>query len=208
MTKEEKQQIKEREKEYIGLFKQIAKKYEMKYKANTLFFTHKDYFIKILYDFSVENNNIMYSATIKYMVYDDIQWDILDMADNKKEPLSLRATGAFSAFGYKLIPAYKVVSLEDNPERVLNNVLSEIKKLVENFNEDIDSKVLDMLGEKEEDKMEAVSAVFIVYIHQKEYKKARELIEKCMENGYEGSFGNNGKMFVELALEYLNKNNL
>jgi len=80
--------------------------------------------------------------------------------------------------------------------------------LVENFNEDIDSKVLDMIGEKEEDKMEAVSAVFIVYIHQKEYKKARELIEKCMENGYEGSFGNNGKMFVELALEYLNKNNL
>lgn len=38
MTREEKQQIKEREKEYIGLFKQISKKYEMKYKANTLFF--------------------------------------------------------------------------------------------------------------------------------------------------------------------------
>lgn len=207
MTREEKRQIKAKKEELKELIKKIGKKYGMKHRLCCLFFTYKDYFIDITYRFYPPNNTVMYRAAIKYLDYDDIQWDVLDMSDNKKEPLSLRAVGAFSAGGIQLSDN-KVVSLEDNPERVLNNILSEIKQKAENFNEDIDSKILDMVGEKEEDKMEAVTGLFIVYIHMKKYTEARDLIEKCLKNGYEGSYGNNGKMFVELALEYLNKNNL
>ncbi len=203
MTREEKQQIKVKEKEYKELLKEIAKKYGIKQKSYMLFFTHKDYFVSMFYSFNVTNNTIRYDSIIKYMAYDDIQWDILGMSENKKEPLSLRATGAFSAFGFHLIPPYKYVSLGDNPEEVLNNLLSEIKQMVENFDEDLDERILLELQTRPHPTQE-----FIVYVHQKQYAKARKLAEDCIKNGEEGTFGNNGKDFFELALEYLDKNNL
>lgn len=203
MTREEKA----KKKEYTELIKKLGKKFGMKHKQCVLFYTFKDYFIDIIYRFGVKSNTFMYRAGIKYMDYDDIQWDVLDMSDNKKQPLSLRAVGAFSAGGIQFIEN-TVVSLGNEPEVVVDNILAEIKQKTEAYNEDIDSKILDMIGEKDEDKMEAVTKLFIVYIHIEKYSEARELIEKCLENGYEGSYGNKGKMFVELALEYLDKNNL
>ncbi|MBO6219435.1 MAG: hypothetical protein J6N81_07675 [Treponema sp.] len=203
MTREERQQIKEKEKEYKELIKQVGKKFGMGHKQCDLFFVHKEYFVDILYDFHVEQNNIMYSATIKYLDYDDILWDILDMPDNKNEPLSLRAYGAFSAYGLKLVPPYKFVSLGDNPEYVISKTLSDVKQMVENFDEVLDERILLELRTRPHPTKE-----FIVYIHQKQYAKARKLAEDCIKNGEEGTFGNNGKDFFELALEYLNKNNL
>ena len=203
MTREERQQIKAKEKELKELIKKVGKKFGMGHKQCDLFFVHKDYFITIGYLFYPAHNTIEYCVTIKYLDYDDIQWNVLDMSDNKKEPLSLRAYGAFSAFGAHLIPPYKIVSLGDNPERVLNNILFEVKQIVEDFDENLDERVL---SEVKTDNCTTLE--FIAYIHQKEYAKARKLAENCIANGDEGQFGNNGKTFFELALEYLNKNNL
>ena len=203
MTREEKLQIKEKEKQYKELIKKIAKKLGISYKQCDLFFVDKDYFIRIGYSFYLENNSLMYCASIKYLDYDDIQWDILDMSSNKNQPLSLRATGAFSAFGAHLIPPYKYVSLGDNPELVITNILTEIKQMVEDFNEDLDERVL---SEVKSDNCTTLE--FIAYVHQKEYTKARKLAEDCIAAGDTGQFGNNGKTFFELALEYLDKNNL
>ena len=207
MTREEKQQIKAKEKEYKELIKNVGRKYGMQHKLCSLFFCQKNYFIDIIYDFNASNNKFMYRAGIKYLDYDDIQWDVLEMSDNKNEPLSLRAVGAFSAGGTHFIEN-TVVPLGNEPEAVIDNILAEIKKKAEAYEEDLDEKIISEVGEKEEDKMEAVTGLFIVYIHMKKFAEARDLIEKCLKNGYEGSYGNNGKSFVELALEYLNKNNL
>lgn len=38
----------------------------------------------------LRKNTISYCVNIKYLDYDDIQWDILGMSSNKQEPLSLR----------------------------------------------------------------------------------------------------------------------
>ena len=203
MTREEKLQIKEKEKQYKELVKKIAKKFEMNHKQCVLFYVHKDYFIKITYYFRAETNKIMYCSSIKYLDYDNIQWDISDMSGNKNEPLSLRATGAFSAMGSHLIPPYKYVSLGDNPEQVITNILSEVKQMVKDFNEDLDERILSEIKESPQPTQE-----FITYIHQKQYKKARKLAEDCITAGESGTFGNNGKTFFELALEYLDKNNL
>ncbi|MBQ8678991.1 MAG: hypothetical protein IJ530_04425 [Treponema sp.] len=202
MTREEKQQIKAKKKEYEELLKRVAKKHDVKHKSFMLFFTHKNYFVSVYHRFSIPRNTISYSIGLKYMDYDDIQWDILDMSENKNQPLSLRATGAFSAFEYGLGDE-KIISLGENPEAVLNNILSEIKQMVENFNEDLDKTIVADLEKKPCSTLE-----FIVYIHQKQYAKARKLAEDCIANGDTGQFGNNGKDFFELALEYLDKNNL
>lgn len=38
----------------------------------------------------LRKNTISYCVNIKYLDYDDIQWDILGMSSNKQEPLSVR----------------------------------------------------------------------------------------------------------------------
>lgn len=203
MTREELRKNKEREKKLKELIKQIAKKYEMKNKENNLFFVYKDYFVNTSYYVNSKNNTMSYCVNIKYLDYDDIQWDILGMPSNKKEPLSLRATGAFSSFSYHLVAPYKILTFTDNPEEVINSLLKQIKQMVDNYNEDLDEQVI---NEPEENKCNTLE--FIAYIHQKEYKKARQLAEDCLSNGDEGQFEIGGKNFFELAMEYLNKNHL
>lgn len=51
------------------------------------------------------NNEV--KLTVKPMYADDLWWDIWDAAENKKEPLSLRGTGAYSLPG-QILSSYEI----------------------------------------------------------------------------------------------------
>ncbi|WP_191014154.1 hypothetical protein [Treponema zioleckii] len=204
MTREEKQQIKAKEKECKELIKKVGRKYGMKNKLCVLFFTHENCFISIIYDLNPLNNLLMYRVGIKSLDYDDIYWDVIDMPEIKKQPLSFRALGVTAIASIPVIEN-TVRPLGNNPEETINSILDEITEKVKKITKDIDLKFLEYIGDN---KMENVKRLFTVYIHMQRYDEARKLIEECMKDGYEDHFRSHGKTILELALDYLNKNNL
>ena len=53
--------------------------------------------------------------TVKPMYADDLWWNILDASDNKKEPLSLRGTGAYSLSG-QILTSDEITKVTDKEE--------------------------------------------------------------------------------------------
>ena len=63
--------------------------------------------------------------TVKPMYADDLWWDIWGASENKKEPLSLRGTGAYSLSG-QVLASYKIEETTDSDE--LTNAFDDIFK--------------------------------------------------------------------------------
>lgn len=61
--------------------------------------------------------------TVKPMYADDLWWDIWDASENKKEPMSLRGTGAYSLSG-QVLASYEIAKTTDEGE--LTNTFNKI----------------------------------------------------------------------------------
>lgn len=207
VSKEERRLIKEKEKQYFELLKKVGRSNEMKQRSGTLFYVRDKYFVSIDCFFSGKKDTIEYRASLKNLEYDNILWDILGMESNKNRPLSLHATGAFTIRrGISLAENdFVVVPLGDKPEEIINDILITIKKQESDFNENLDEKII---REIEEDGDDSPTTKFVIYIHMKQYEKARELAVQCIKNHVDGDFGDINKSFFEIGLEYMNKNNL
>lgn len=73
--------------------------------------------------------------TVKPMYADDLWWDIWDASENKKEPMSLRGTGAYSLSGqvlatYELKDTTDKSKLESQFEQVFDDATAEITKFI------------------------------------------------------------------------------
>ncbi len=73
--------------------------------------------------------------TVKPMYADDLWWDIWDASENKKEPASLRGTGAYSLSG-QVLATYEIKAttdkseLESEFERLFNDASAEVTKFI------------------------------------------------------------------------------
>lgn len=73
--------------------------------------------------------------TVKPMYADDLWWDIWDAAENRKEPLSLRGTGAFALSGqvlasYAVAKANGAEALAEMFGRIFREATAEIRKFL------------------------------------------------------------------------------
>lgn len=206
ISMEERRQIKEREKLYKELAKQIGRSYKMKFRSGTLYYVHDGFIVSIWCSFWGKSNTIQYRAHKKRLAYDDILWEILEMESNKEQPIFLHAVGAFTVGGIRLADNdFAAISLENDPKKIINDILTEVKKQDSETDENFDEKLIRQIEEEDD---EATTLKFVVYIYLKQYDKARELAAKCLKNHDEGQFGDIHKSFFELGLEYMNKKGL
>lgn len=73
--------------------------------------------------------------TVKPLYSDDLWWDIWGATENKKEPLSLRGTGAYTLSGqvlatYEMKDTTDKSKLESQFEQLFNNATAEITKFI------------------------------------------------------------------------------
>ena len=73
--------------------------------------------------------------TVKPMYADDLWWEILDAAENKSEPLSLRGTGAYSLSGqvlatYEIQETFDRNELSGQFEQIFQNATTEVSKFI------------------------------------------------------------------------------
>lgn len=87
----------------------VSRKYGFRQSSYINFKVEGDYFF-CLYFLSDEAR-----LTVKPMYADDLWWNIWDASDSKKEPLSLRGTGAYSLSG-QILTSDEITKVTDKEE--------------------------------------------------------------------------------------------
>ena len=104
MTREQQKKLRELKKALPKIIQIEIKKYKLKKRDFMIWFQKKDLFFDLIISIR-ERNGHCYCASmerIKPLWIDDLLWDILGMPENKNEPVSLRAIGAFTVFGSEI----------------------------------------------------------------------------------------------------------
>ena len=104
MTREQQKKLRELKKALPKIIQMKIKKYKLKKKDFMIWFQKKDLFFDLIISLR-ERDRHCYCASverIKPLWIDDLLWDILGMPENKNEPASLRAIGAFTVYGSEI----------------------------------------------------------------------------------------------------------
>lgn len=202
------QKIKEIEKTTISNIKQEAKKQNFKVISNCIYKVVDDYFVYGVLRVrpNQDNWNLFNRMYIKPYNYDNLFWEIFDMAENINATVSLRANGAFTCPAFQWgEKSYEVNLLEDMPKDISSTAIidfkNEINKIIEIIKESggFDSFIL-----SKENILDEKLLKMIANISKKEYSVAKEMAYIEIEKGKRGGFVNKGKDIYQYVLEYCN----
>ena len=119
---------KQKEKAWDDLIKQRSKAFGWKFKS---FFTYKivdDFFYDASFFTYGGGNSISVSLSFKPLIIDEVFWEICDLPENKKMPVSFRGNGAFVVNSKEIFGFYLKV-IEDRLTEDIDNLFEEIKML-------------------------------------------------------------------------------
>jgi hypothetical protein len=196
---------KEKEKEWTTLIKQAVKINGWKYKGWFAYRVVEDFFYEATFCVSVYGNSISSTLEFKPLVIDDTFWDIVNLNENKKMPLSFRGNGAFvvgskdvCSFDLKIVPE----SLKTDIEKLINTINLKVDKVSSNINNV--KTFIEYIKYHPSKRSEWFDSDLLIVssIVQKNYDKALELLDYAKKTrGMCGwSFGD--KNFYDLAIDY------
>ena len=180
------------------LLKQIkTRAVEFGYKVSSyaMFSKIGENFVSI--DHGILNSTIFdYSITIKKYSYDDIFWDVMNMADNKKAPVSLRAIGAFAAPSITIFA--DKIPLSDDIDSIVQTFFDTVVMHVNDFLKN--NQVSDFIFSNK-NLPHGPLWKCLEYIDRKEIASAIEVAKREIASGdKDGGFENEGKGFFEWVL--------
>lgn len=139
-------------------------------------------------------NRLSVSFYAKPFWLDDILWEILGDSENKKQPVSLRGTGAYTINALIKKSCVEINELE-SVDKIIESVFGEFQNFVETFDEK------SFLEDVHNITYQKDVITTILLIQNKEYEKAQTFVnEKCIE-----SFQIGEKNFSQLASEYIGR---
>ncbi|MCR1869789.1 hypothetical protein [Longicatena caecimuris] len=109
MKREQQRKLRELKKTLPKMLKEKAKAYKMKKKDYMIWYSINDLFIECMIDVRETVDDrccCSIQVKIKPLWIDDLLWDCLGMENNKAEPMSLRAIGAFTVSGVEVYSDY------------------------------------------------------------------------------------------------------
>lgn len=191
MTREEQKKYKEMNKYLENRTKEVFKTYSLKKKDYMFYYSKNNMFYSIMFSISRDIIKVYFYA--KPLWLDDILWDILDMSNNKKAPISLRGIGAFTINSKIQLKEYNILSQKDIDD-IIDKSFKEILELSNVYNEEYYLKHYTDISYQEE------IIYTIVLIYNKEYSKALDYLSNTQIN----YFVSHNKCFSDLAIEYIN----
>jgi len=182
MTREQQRMLRELNAALPKLVKEEASKYKIKKRDYMLYFVKGELFFDCHISVSAINNTCLCSVTekIKPLWLDDIHWKFLGMESNSKQPVSLRAVGAFALFGVTVFEKrteLKNWSLDELKETIAEYVAHFHKSIEEGTIDDFVNGLDD--GNSSNDLKKA-----IYYIHEERYREALDAIGKEQKFNY------------------------
>lgn len=189
-----------------------AKKLQLKSRDWAYFNKVGDYLVSYMMDIAFPDNKfrLKISPYIKPYIFDDIFWEVFDMASNSQEPMSLRAVGAFTVDSLSL--PYRMVKedwtmegldlekVESKVFEVLSEVHEEVLKLISSFSdfEDFYTYVVENAPNPARHDLMGM----LLMIHRKQYAEALQTAEVLIAKRQLGKFQNKSKWINEYIVDY------
>lgn len=194
MTREQQRQLRELKKTLPKILKEKIKKYKFKKKDYMIWFQEEDMFLTCFINVGFTTDRRFICDTkenIKPLWIDDLLWDCLNMPSNKKEPLSLRAIGAFTVHGVEIYQRY-----DELPNGSLQELEGYVEEYLEHFYQTIQLVKLDAFyNDLSYSPYHDELRISLTLVHQKKYKEALEYLS---DKG-EGIFCN-GNIWINNAI--------
>lgn len=194
MTREQQRKLRELNKMLPNILKEKIKKYKLKKKDYMIWFQKEDKFFTcfIKVGFTTDGRFICNTnEEIKPLWIDDLLWDFLKMPNNKKEPFSLRAIGAFTVSGVEIYQ-----SCDELPNGNLQELEKYVEEYLKHFYQTIQIVELDAFYKNlSYSPYHEELRISLTLIHQKKYKEA---LEYLCDKG-EGRFCN-GDIWINNAI--------
>lgn len=199
-------------KELKKVQRNAAKKLQLKSRDWAYFNKVGNYLVSYMIDIDFPDNEFRLTIDpyIKPYIFDDIFWEVFDMASNSQEPMSLRAVGAFTVDSLSL--PYRMVKEDWTMEDL------DLEK--------VESKIFEMLSEVHEEVVKLINSFptfedfyaysvkngpslvgydligMLLMIHREQYAEALQMAEDLIANRQLGKFQNKGKWINEYIVDY------
>lgn len=176
--------LKEFEKKIDATRRVVGKKYGFRQSSYINFKIEQGYFFELLFDSDVR-------LYVKPMYADDLWWDIFDLEENKKAPVSLRGLGCFSLSGqnlyriqiYEHVKEIDSVDIDGVVERAFKEASVAICKFLD-ANPDAESYIPEESCLQDRDKLLRL----ITLIHNRREEEALTFISSARKQGREPQF--------------------
>jgi hypothetical protein len=195
------------EKDVLASLAELVRRTHWKRRQNALFVQSGDYFQSVFVSVYVNAKETHVELAFKPMAIDPSVWDILDMAENGKEPLSFRAWGAFTCSSLPVANAQVEVE-GSSPAGVARAVMSFCEQNENRFGELLSQGPFSELVAKHPNQVErGAYAITLVasLIHERKLDEARDLA-RAYASGEKSSvfdLSSRGESFHQLALKHL-----
>ncbi len=200
MTREQQRKLRELNRHLSQFLKETVKTHGLKKKDYMVWGKRGDMYFSLLIDLREKDGHCFCTSLekIKPLWMDDLFWDIMDMPENKKEPLSLRCIGAFAIYGMTYyecrqeLTEWSMEELEQCVEAYIGHFQDTVSRgTIEDYYSVFDSKGYQ--GNIQE---------ILALIHHQKYQEAGERI--CSMEG-NGQFQNKGVWFKEYAGKHVER---
>lgn len=175
MKREKQIQFKQLKTALPKIIRELASKYKLKKKDYILYGVKDELFLDCHIFISINDNEECICSireNLKPLWLDELLWDLLDMSDNSKEPISLRAVGAFTVSGVNIFK--KTTILEQWSE-------DQLMEIVEGYVVHFANNILEV---KADDFIKNISQPYhqnvrtaLYYIHNERYEDALDIIK-------------------------------
>ena len=199
-------------KELKQSIRSAAKRLKLKSRSERFFDKVGDYLVKYMIDINFPDNKfrLIIRPYIKPYIFDDIFWEVFDMASNSQEPMSLRAVGAFTVDTFTLstkiaeedwtMEDLDLEKVETKVFEVLSETHEEVSKLINSFStfEDFYTYVIENASNPAHHDLMGM----LLMIHREQYAEALQMAEGLIAKRDFGDFQNKSKWINEYIVDY------
>lgn len=199
-------------KELKQSIRSAAKRLKLKSRSERFFDKVGDYLVKYMIDINFPDNKfrLIIRPYIKPYIFDDIFWEVFDMASNSQEPMSLRAVGAFTVDTFTLstkiaeedwtMEDLDLEKVETKVFEVLSETHEEVSKLINSFStfEDFYTYVIENASNPAHHDLMGM----LLMIHREQYAEALQMAEGLIAKRDFGDFQNKSKWINEYIVDF------
>ena len=195
---------KEKEKLFFKTIKEIFKANGWKFNSYFVFKSLDDFFFDCSFSMNPKENKVWVDLGFKPMILDDVFWDITEMPDNKKMPLSFRSNAAFMIDSFRILDDHFVLEDAENPAKEILQTLQRIDgKVKETLNTVKNTR--DYLNCITKDDCPSYHSIITTHIYHKEYEMAKQQIAYCRDQDICSGYGFGKYDFYDMAEKHIRR---
>jgi hypothetical protein len=197
------------EKDVIALLAELVRPTAWKRRQNSLFIQSGDHLQSAFLSVHANSQETHVELSFKPMAIDPVLWEIMDMADNRRQPLSFRVWGAFTCSPLPIANA-QIERPGSSPADVAHSMLTFCEDNQDRFRELLVQAPFSELVAKHPNQVErgAYAVTLVVsLIHERELAAARRTAQ-AYASGEKSStcdLSSRGESFHQLALKWLDR---